>query len=101
MITILRIRPGDDETRIFEYTGVDVTGYTATATFSVGSVTVTRTTANGGITVDGENSEFTVVLTDAHTTQLATAGWLGTMRLRVTSPTGEDATLVRAALVVL
>src|SRR5687767_1259674 len=104
MITLLRLTPGEDETRIFTYQDssgdpIDVTGYTASAVFKIGAVTVTKTVGSG-ITVDGAAGTFTVVLTDAETASLGAEGHFGTMTLHVTS--GSQTTrLVRAALVVL
>lgn len=102
MITILRLTPGEDETRVFTYkdsqgTPIDVTDFTATATFTVKDVVVTKTEASG-IVVGDEDGTFTVTLSDAETTELGDAGHFGKMTLFI-GP--DDTRLIRAALVVL
>lgn len=104
MITILRLTPGEDETRVFTYKDsngdpIDVTGYTATAVFTVRDVAVTKSVGSG-ITLGGAAGTFTVVLTEEETANLGEAGHFGRMTLHVT--TGTTTTrLIRAALVVL
>lgn len=104
MISILRLTPGEDETRVFTYTDSDgdpinVSGYTAIAVFTVGAVITTKTVGSG-ITLGGAAGTFTVVLTDAETAALGAEGHFGKMTLHVTTGT-VTTRLVRAALVVI
>lgn len=104
MIAILRLTPGEDETRVFTYKDssgnpINVTGYTAVATFTVKGTTITKSVGSG-ITLGGAAGTFTITLNDTETTSLGDAGHFGAMKLFVT--TGSITTrLVRAALVVL
>jgi hypothetical protein len=102
MISILRMTPGDEEVYTFTYKDsagdpINVTGYTATATFIVAGVTVTLTQA-AGVAVGGTDGKFTVTLSEAQTATLGDA-YFGTMKLKVASPTVVTKTIVRAALV--
>jgi hypothetical protein len=97
VIKLMRIVPGEDEIREFEIVGEELDGYTARATFTVGSETVELDTDNG-IVVD---DVIRIHLTDEQTLQLGSAGWFGRAEVWATDGDGIDVRLVRAALIVL
>jgi hypothetical protein len=100
VIKLMRIVPGEDEIREFEIVGEEVDGYTARATFTVGSETVELDTDNG-IVVDAVDDVIRIHLTDEQTLQLGSAGWFGRAEVWATDGDGIDVRLVRAALIVL
>ena len=99
--TSLYLKPGDDETRVFQYVDssgnvVDITGYTAVWTGVVGSTTVTETG-----TVSGSEGKVSVTVADTDTTSLGTAGVIGYYDLKITSSGGVDTTIATGAIVMI
>ncbi len=92
-----KLMAGDDSTRVFEYQdsagdAIDLTGYTAVATYDVGLVL-----GYGVATVDGPNGTVTVKFGDDQTIGFTGNG---TFRLTITSPGGDKLTLVSGKLLV-
>lgn len=97
----LYFKPGDDETRVFQYFDsagavVVITSYTASC---VATVEGTAITVTG--TVDGPNGKVTVSFTHTQTTSLGASGSHGSYELKITSPGGLITTIAEGPLSLL
>ncbi len=101
-MTTLRVIRGDDFTRTFIWkdstgTAINIAGYTATFSVTVGTST-TNYTIGSGLTVTAAEGKIVLLIEEDVTALWASSG---TFRLRVTSPSDLVQTLVRGNLVVV
>lgn len=99
---------GDDETRIFDYKDVDgnpinITGYTATLTATVGTATpvVLTSSPSAGLTISGSQGRVIAAFTDTQTTALKAGGLIGYYKLKISNAGNPDETVSEGALVML